>query len=70
MNVPFVKSIYTQNIPDHLLPKLYRRRYLTNNNFAYNYDAGIKPESEIKILNFVPTYDEWCLNCSKKDVQK
>ena len=62
MNVPFAKSIYTQNIPDNHLPELYRRCYLTNNNFAYKYDSGINPESDLKILNFVPTYDEWCLN--------
>lgn len=69
MEVPFEKSIYTQNIPSHHLPELYRCCYLTNNNFAYKYDSGINPESELKILNFVPTYDTWCLNCGNKNAQ-
>ena len=42
--------------------------YLTNNRFAYKYDRDNKiPEDEMKIFNFVPTYDKWCLYCDSKD---
>lgn len=45
---------------------LYGKCYKTNNNFAYKYDTNGDCDSEIKIFNFVPTYDPWCLNCSNK----
>ena len=44
--------------------------YTTNNNFAYKYDKGEDYEGELKILNFVPTYDKWCLTCGYKDARK
>lgn len=50
--------------PEHL-----RKCYLTNNNFAYKYDTNSDYEDEIKIENFVPTYDKWCLNCGAKDAK-
>ena len=31
--------------------------FLTNNNFAYKFEANDNPDSEMKIFNFVPTYD-------------
>ncbi|AYV81166.1 MAG: putative ankyrin repeat and MYND domain-containing protein 2 [Harvfovirus sp.] len=45
--------------------------YESNNRFAYKYDlTGKIPESELKVLNFVPTYDKWCLFCDKKECTK
>jgi hypothetical protein len=44
--------------------------YLSNNNFAYMYDAEKDYSSELKTENFVPTYDPWCLNCSNKSATK
>lgn len=43
--------------------------YLSNNRYAYFDDIGDAKHrtEEIKIYNFVPTYDHWCLYCSKKD---
>lgn len=42
--------------------------YLTNNRFSYKYDRDLKvPEDELKLLNFVPTYDKWCLFCDSKN---
>ena len=43
--------------------------FLTNNNFAYKYDANDNPDSELKIFNFVPTYDTWRLGCSNKSAE-
>ena len=48
---------------------LYPKCHKTNNNFAYKYDTNGDYDSEIKIFNFVPTYDKWCLNCPSKDAQ-
>jgi hypothetical protein len=53
--------------------------YLTDNNFAYKYDVWDKDKTDdnfkyvfadIKLTNFVPTYDTWCLACGKKNVDK
>ena len=42
--------------------------YATNNRFAYKYDLNGKiPYDEMKIYNFVPTYDKWCLYCNNKE---
>jgi len=42
--------------------------YKTNNRFAYLKDLnGIEPESEMKLYNFTPTYDKWCLYCDNKN---
>lgn len=43
--------------------------YATNNNYAFKFDTNMKPETEMKIYNFVPTYDKWCLGCDNKDAQ-
>lgn len=48
-------------------PLLHARCYVTNNRYAYLFDTTGVAESEFKIYNFVPTYDNWCLCCSKKD---
>lgn len=49
-------------------PRLYNICYKTNNRFAYKQDlTGIAPDDELKIYNFVPTYDAWCLFCDAKD---
>lgn len=52
--------------------------YACNNRYAYyadKYDVD-KDESsfllrdgELKVHNFVPTYDKWCLYCNKKGVK-
>ncbi|AYV82579.1 MAG: hypothetical protein Hyperionvirus1_158 [Hyperionvirus sp.] len=45
--------------------------YKSNNRFAYKYDlTGRVPEGELKIFNFVPTYDKWCLFCDKKECKQ
>lgn len=41
--------------------------YATNNRYAYKYDNKDDPDSEMKITNFVPTYDKWCLFCDNKN---
>lgn len=34
--------------------------YITNNRFAYKYDTTKSiPMDELKIWNYVPTYDKW-----------
>lgn len=44
--------------------------YLTNNRFAYKNDLNNKiPYDELKIYNFVPTYDKWCLFCDKQEAK-
>ena len=49
-------------------PYLNKVCYKTNNRFAYLKDLnGIDPESEMKLYNFTPTYDAWCLYCDNKD---
>lgn len=48
---------------------LYSMCHYTNNNFAYKYDTGLNIDSELKISNFVPTYDRWCLNCGATESQ-
>lgn len=48
---------------------LYRKCYKTNNNFAYKFDTNSDYDSEMKVYNFVPTYDKWCINCSNKDAK-
>ena len=49
---------------------LYPKCYLTNNNIAYKYVTKDIPDSELKIYNFVPTYDKWCLGCPSKNATK
>jgi len=45
-----------------------RMCYLSNNRFAYQFDRyGKGHDDEIKVYNFVPTYDKWCLYCDKKE---
>lgn len=49
--------------------------YNTNNRFVYLYDLHennpYKQKEvilhELKIINFVPTYEKWCLYCDNKD---
>jgi hypothetical protein len=42
--------------------------YKTNNRYAYFYDlTGEHVLKEGKYINFVPSYDNWCLHCEKKD---
>lgn len=43
--------------------------YKTNNNFAYHYDSKNDYSNELKIFNFVPSYDTWCLGCSSKSAK-
>lgn len=45
-------------------PYLQNCCYLTNNYFAYQYDSKTDFKKNIKIFNFVPTYDKWCLYCN------
>lgn len=50
------------------LPRLYAICYKTNNRFAYKQDlTGISPDDELKVYNFTPTYDRWCLFCNKQN---
>ena len=56
-------------IPDEYKMLLYRNCYLSNNNFAYKYDTNDNYENELKIYNFVPTYDKWCLRCLDRDAR-
>ena len=46
---------------------LYNYCYQTNNNFAYKFDTQTDYETELKVYNFVPTYDKWCLGCTNKN---
>ena len=48
------------------IPKCYK----ADNNFAYQYDNNLNYHNNLKMWNFVPTYDKWCLYCNKKDVNK
>lgn len=44
--------------------------YATNNRYAYKKDLnGTIPYDELKIYNFVPTYDAWCLYCDNKNAK-
>lgn len=45
------------------------RCYESNNNYAYYADKNDTKGMyrEAKMVNFVPTYDPWCLNCGYKD---
>lgn len=44
--------------------------YMTNNRYAYKRDLTNNiPYDELKIYNFVPTYDTWCLNCNNKNAR-
>jgi hypothetical protein len=51
-------------------PQLIERCYLVDNNFAYRYDTKGDYKQHIKVFNFVPTYDKWCLTCEKKGVNQ
>ena len=51
--------------------------YKTNNRYAYYIDRfkasgddndELTSMDELKMTNFVPTYDMWCLYCNAKDV--
>ena len=46
--------------------------YNTDNNFAYNIDTNNEYNifTNSKILNFVPTYDNWCLYCNARNCDK
>ena len=57
------------NIPQGDKQILNRYCFLTNNNFAYKFETDDDPNSEMKIFNFVPTYDPWCLGCSNKSAK-
>lgn len=48
---------------------LYPILYNVDNNFAYCYDIGnkYKISQNVKLFNFVPTYDNWCLACDYRD---
>jgi len=49
-------------------PRLAALCYKTNNRFAYLQNTtGEIPESEMKLYNFTPTYDPWCLYCTNKN---
>lgn len=49
-------------------PVLVLNCYTSDNNFAYHYDLGGEHKlRDIKIYNFVPTYDKWCLACAAKN---
>jgi len=59
--------------------KKIKMEYKTDNNFAYKYElCKIEPttenikslENDMKMYNFVPTYDKWCLYCDNKDAKK
>jgi hypothetical protein len=57
-------------LPEHIKRHLYKICYITNNNFAYKYDAGENPDRELKSFNFVPTYDHICLACLKRNAKE
>ena len=71
-NIPFEK------INEELTSKDYVNvMYKTNNRYAYykdiyeeTKDSRYKKlmEEERKVINFVPTYDNWCLTCNKRNV--
>lgn len=43
--------------------------YKVDNNFAYKYETNIdRSKEDLKLSNFVPTYDRWCIYCGKKNV--
>lgn len=45
--------------------------YKTDNYFAYIVDSRREDfKQHIKVFNFVPTYDRWCLFCGDKDWKK
>ena len=48
--------------------------YLSNNRFAYYFDRSLQGDEvylqqETKHMNFVPTYDKWCLFCNDKNAK-
>ena len=49
-------------------PKVYK----ADNNFAYHFDNKDEKKflRDSKTYNFVPTYDNWCLTCDKKGIEK
>ena len=65
------EEVYRQN---------WRKCYAVDNNFAYKKDVYDRVPSDenrrrmmadVKMFNFVPTYDPWCLTCdNKQDVTK
>ena len=57
------------------IPENIVKCYKCDNNFAYKYDYYLKNNTlsnkkkyvnNMKIYNFVPTYDKWCLFCDNK----
>jgi hypothetical protein len=50
-------------------PFLHTACYATNNNYAYKYDIKNNWLSELKIYNFVPTHDTWCLTCENRNAK-
>jgi hypothetical protein len=47
--------------PHHNVQLVVRMSYLTNNNFAYKYDTNMDYSSELKMFNYVTSYEPWCL---------
>lgn len=43
--------------------------YVADNFYAYYKDSGKPLKDAIKIYNFVPIYDKWCLQCGMKDAK-
>ena len=58
-----------ESIPEEYKNYLYKLCYITNNNFAYKYDTNADYDNEMKLYNFVPTYDKWCLGCTNKNAK-
>lgn len=45
--------------------------YLSNNRYAYYADISDEKMrcTEVKVYNFVPTYDKWCLYCNNHNAK-
>ncbi len=50
-------------------PWIARSCYAADNVYAYRKDCGQSLHDVIKVYNFIPVYDKWCLYCNKKDVK-
>ncbi len=56
----------------HKDPMLHNACYNSNNRYAYFTDINDEErrKKDLKMMNFVPAYDGWCLYCDKKSVTK
>ena len=66
MSDPETSRLYKQ------LERFYPVLYKVDNNFAYSFDTKNKYKmfENSKHMNFVPTYDSWCLYCDDRTKPK